>query len=139
MTDPATSAARPRFSWSVFRGKCKSRLLAGLVLMLFAAAYALYAGQHFAQRGADLSAFDRGLVVPLANALLPRPGHLASIEPGNDRELYLMAVITDQQDVLNGLVVLLVRLIPALTIGALGIVLVAAGSIEWELRSESAS
>ena len=94
---------RPRFSWSVFNGKCKQRLLAGLVLMFFAATYALYAGQHFAQRGADLSAFDRWLVVArLADALLPRPGHLAHIEPGNDRELYLMAVITDQHDVLNG-------------------------------------
>lgn len=139
MTESVPSGARPRFSWSVFRGKCKSRLLAGLVLMLFAVAYALYAGQHFATRGADLSAFDRRMVMPLADALLPRPGHLGSIEPGNDRELYLMAVITDQQDVLNGLVVLLVRLIPALTVGTLGIVLVAAGSIEWEIRSESAA
>jgi hypothetical protein len=139
MPDPAPPAARSRFSWSVFRGTCRRRLLAGLVLMATAAAYALYAGQHFAQRGADLTGFDRAVVLTLSDALVPRPRHLATIEPTNDREMYLMAVITDQEDVLKGLVVLLVRLIPAATIGALGIVLVAAGSVEWEVRSETAA
>jgi hypothetical protein len=106
--------------------------------MLVGGAYALYAGRHFAQRGADRSAFDGGVVVPMADALLPQPPDLQAVEPANSRELYLMTVISDQQDVLNGLLVLLVRLIPAATVGALGIVLVAAGSIEWEIRSEGA-
>lgn len=133
-----TPSERPRFSWEVFRGRCRRRLIVGLVLMLVAASYALYAGRHFAQRGSDLTAFDRVFVLPVAGALLPMPPQLGAVRPSNDRELYLATVISDQADVLTGLVVLIARLIPAVTIGGLGIVLLAAGSIEWEIRSETA-
>ena len=132
----APDAARPRFARALFTGRCRRRLLTGLVLMLLAAGYGIHAARRFATRGADLSAFDAPVVVPLAQSLVPQPADLQRMEPTNTRELYLMAVISDQQDVLTGLVVLALRLIPALTVGALGIVLVAGGSIEWEVRSE---
>jgi hypothetical protein len=59
--------------------------------------------------------------------------------PENSRELYLAAVITDQQDVMLGLVLFILRMIAAITSGGLGLVLVTAGATEWEVRSERAA
>lgn len=139
MPDPIASTPRSRFSWAVFHGRCRRRLLAGLVLLALAAAYAAYGARQFGRRGADGSAFDRAVVVRLAHAMTPPPVHLRGIEPSNSRELYLLTVIADQQDVLTGLTVLLLRLIPAVTLGVLGMVLVTGGSTEWEVRSEIAA
>ncbi len=49
----------------------------------------------------------------------------------------MVTVISDQQDVLVGMTVLLLRLVIALTAGGLGLVLLTAGATEWEVRSES--
>jgi hypothetical protein len=127
--------SRRRFQWSVFRGRCRRNLLAGLALLGVAVLYGTFAGSHFRLRGADESAFDAPLVRAAA-AMVPDPPHLHSIKPQNLRELYLTAVISDQHDVMFGLVVLLLRAILSLTIGGLGIVLATAGATEWEIRSE---
>jgi hypothetical protein len=127
----------PRFAWSELRGRCRTRLAAGLIVLAIAAAYAAWAGHQFAVRGGDTRAFDQPLV-HLAARMTPPPAGLRGIQPRNDRELYLLAVITDQQDVLFGLTVLVLRMIVALTVGGIGLVLLTAGSTEWEMRSERA-
>jgi hypothetical protein len=53
--------------------------------------------------------------------------------------LYLATVISDQHDMINGLTVLALRMVLALTAGGFGLVLLTAGSTEWELRSEVGS
>ena len=67
----------------------------------------------------------------------PPPVHLRAYVPQNDRELYLAAVISDQHDMINGLTVLALRLILAGTAGGFGLILLTAGSTEWEIRSEA--
>jgi hypothetical protein len=126
---------RRTFRWSAFHGRCRRRILAGLLLLLCAGGYAWYAGRGFGRRGEDARGFDRPLV-GIADRLTPPPVHLASIQPQNNRELYLVTVVSDQQDVLFGLVLLVLRMIAALTAGGFGLVLLTAGSIEWEIRSE---
>jgi hypothetical protein len=74
--------------------------------------------------------------VRAAQRMVPPPKHLKDVWPENSRELYLAAVITDQQDVMFGLVLLMIRMIAAATAGGLGLVLVTAGATEWEVRSE---
>lgn len=105
--------------------------------MLVSAGYGLFAGQRFGTRGSDTHVFDQPLV-RLASRMTPSPWHLQSIRPENSRELYLVTVISDQQDVMFGLTLLLLRMIVTLTVGGLGVVLVAGGSTEWEIRSETA-
>ena len=101
-----------------------------------AAGYGLYAGQRFSRRNRDERAFDQPLV-RLGRGLTPAPVHLRSVTPQNARELYLVTVISDQQDVMFGLTVLVLRMIATLTAGGLGLVLLTAGSTEWEIRSET--
>jgi hypothetical protein len=125
----------PRFVRSTFRGRCRRNLLAGLVLMVLGGVYGAYAAERFGQRGADARAFDQP-VVRAAQRMVPPPKHLKDVWPENSRELYLAAVITDQQDVMFGLVLLMIRMIAAATAGGLGLVLVTAGATEWEVRSE---
>ncbi len=125
---------RSRFSWTVFRGRCRRRLLAGLVLFALAAGYAAYAGYGLGQRGRDATMIDQPLV-HMARQLTPPPFHLRGLEPQNSRELYLVTAISDQQDTLHGLTLLVLRLIVAITFGGFGLVLVTAGATEWELRS----
>jgi hypothetical protein len=125
-----------RFRWSALKGRCRRRLLGGLVLLAAAAAYAWFAGAHMARRGADDHAFDQLLVRTAARMNRP-PAHLRAYVPQNDRELYLATVISDQQDMINGLTVIALRLILAATAGGLGLILLTAGSTEWEIRSEA--
>jgi hypothetical protein len=124
-----------RFRWSALKGRCRRRLLGGLVLLAAAAAYAWFAGAHMASRGADDHAFDQPLV-RMAARMNPPPAHLRAYAPQDERELYLAAVISDQQDMINGLTVLALRLILAATAGGCGLILLTAGSTEWEIRSE---
>jgi len=130
--------ATPRFHWSVLRGRCRRNLLGGLVLLLVALAYGIWAGNRFRSRGADATAFDQP-IVRAAAGMVTAPPHLRTVKPQNDREVYLMAVVSDQHDVMLGLLVILLRLIVALTIGGLGLVLTTAGATEWEIRSEVAA
>jgi len=128
--------ASTRFKWSVFRGRCRRNLLAGLALFVLAAPYGIWAAERFATRGADAHAFDGGLV-RLAERMISRPAYLRMIQPQNGRELYLVTVISDQRDVLVGMTVLVLRLIVVLTASGLGLVLMTAGATEWEVRSET--
>jgi hypothetical protein len=123
-----------RFDRSLFRGRCRRNLLAGLVLVVLGVAYGTWGANQFGLRGADIRAFDQP-VVRAAQRMVPPPKHLKDVWPENSRELYLAAVITDQQDVLLGLVLLMLRMIAALTAGGLGLVLVTAGATEWEVRT----
>jgi hypothetical protein len=127
--------ARQRFQWSAFHGRCRRNLLAGLVLLALALLYGTWAGAHFRVRGSDEATFDKPLVRAAAR-MLPEPQHLHTVKPQNIRELYLSAVVSDQHDVMFGLLVLLLRTIIGLTIGGLGLVLATAGATEWEIRSE---
>jgi len=129
---------KPRFVRAALRGGCRRRLVAGVVLLALALGYGIFAGRQFGRRGGDDHAPDQ-LLVRAAHALTPAPRHLRSIEPVNDRELYLVTVISDQQDVTFGLTLLILRTIVALTFGGLGLVLLTAGSTEWEIRSETAA
>jgi hypothetical protein len=131
---PSHGRTRARFDRALFHGRCRRNLLAGLFLLTVALLYSSLAGQHFRHRGADATAFDQPLV-RAAQALVVEPADLRGLQPQNDRELYLRTVVSDQHDVLFGLVVLLLRFIVALTIGGLGLVLVTAGATEWEIRS----
>jgi hypothetical protein len=126
----------PRFAWSGLRGRCRTRLIAGLIVLAVALAHAVWAGRQFGQRGADARAFDQPLV-RLAAELTQLPPALHGVRPRNDQEMYLFAVITDQQDILFGLTLLIMRLIPALTLMGIGLTLLTAGSTEWEVRSEN--
>jgi hypothetical protein len=128
---------RTRFAWSALRGACRRKLGAGLVLLALATAYGIYAGRQFGTRGVDDHVFDQPLV-RAAHAMTPAPRHLGTISPENSRELYLVTVIADQQDVAFGLTLLILRAIVVLTVGGLGMVLLTAGSTEWEIRSETA-
>ena len=131
------SFPKSRFRWSVLRGTCRRRLVAGLMLMAVAVGYGMYAGQRLGQRGSDDHVLDQPLV-RMARSMTPLPRHLGTIEPQNNRELYLVTVISDQQDVMFGLTLLILRMIVALTAGGFGLVLLVAGSTEWEIRSETA-
>jgi hypothetical protein len=125
----------PRFDRSAFRGRCRRNLLAGLLLLCLGVAYGAWGSAHFGRRNADTGAFDQPLVRAAAR-MVPPPAHLHSITPQNDRELYLATVISDQQDVMFGLALFILRMIAALTAGGLGLVLLTAGATEWEVRSE---
>jgi hypothetical protein len=105
-------------------------------MMALAIAYGAWAGSHFGRRGADEHVFDWP-VVQVAARLTDLPTDLHGTQPQDNQELYLLAVITDQHDVMFGMTVFMLRMIATLTVGGLGIVLVAAGSTEWELRSHT--
>ena len=126
-----------RFHWSALRGRCRRRIIAGLVLLVVSAGYATYAGHRFGTRGNDESVFDQPLA-RLGHVMTPPPVHMRGLSPQNDRELYLMTVISDQQDIMFGLTMLILRMIGTITIAGVGLVFLTAGSTEWEIRSEAA-
>jgi hypothetical protein len=130
------SLPAPRFAWSALHGRCRRRLVAGLVVLAIALAYAVWVGRQFGRRGGDQRAFDQPLV-RLAADLTRLPPPLRGFQPRNNDEMYLLAVITDQQDTLFGLTLLVMRLIPALTLMGVGLLLLTAGSTEWEIRSHT--
>jgi hypothetical protein len=127
--------ASRRFTWSVFHGRCRRNLLVGLALFVLAAAYAAFAAAHFASRGTDRYAFDRPLV-RFAQGMIHQPLLVRAVPPRNNREFYLLTVISDKDDVLKGTTVLMLRMIIVMTAGGLGLVLLTAGATEWEVRSE---
>lgn len=127
-----------RYRWSALNGRARRRLLGGTLLLVAALAYAGFAGAALARRGADDRAFDQPLV-RLAVRMNPQPPHLFMYQPQNGREAYLSAVIRDQRDMVIGLTALVLRLIASVTVGGFGLILMTAGSIEWEVRSEAAA
>jgi len=127
-----------RFRWSALNRRARRRLGGGFVLLLAALAYAGFAGFNMARRGADERAFDQPLV-RLAVRMNPLPPHLFMYEPQTEREIYLAAAFRDQRDMAIALTALVLRLIGAVTAGGFGVILMTAGSIEWEIRSEAAA
>ena len=127
-----------RFAWSALHGRCRRRIAGGLILLIVGMALIVWAGHRFGQRGSEALGFDQPLV-RFAARLTQTPPGLRDFKPKDDREVYLATVITDQQDVLFGVTVLAFRLIGALTLLGLGLVLLTAGSTEWEIRSETAT
>lgn len=125
-----------RFHWSALRGRCRRRITVGLVLLVVAASYGAYAGQRLGERGNDEGVFDQPLA-RLGHALTPPPVHIRGFSPQSDRELYLLTVVSDQQDIMFGLTMLVLRMIATLTVAGTGLVLLTAGSTEWEIRSEA--
>jgi hypothetical protein len=127
-----------RFKWSALNTRARRRLVGGLVLLLGALVYAAYAGSTLARRGADERAVDRPLV-RLAVGMNPLPAHLSMYEPRTERELYLAAAFRDERDMSIALTAFVLRMILSVTAGGFGLILMTAGSIEWELRSEAAA
>jgi hypothetical protein len=123
-----------RFSWRALRGRCRLCLIAGLVALTLAGSHGIWAARRFGRRGSDAQAFDQPLV-RLAAQLTHPPAGLRGIEPRNNEELYLVTVISDQQDTLFGLTVFVLRMIGTVTAAGIGLVLLTAGATEWEIRS----
>ena len=125
------------FLWSEFRSHARTRLLIGLVLLVIGLGYGSWAALRFGIRGADAVGFDRP-IVDAARSLVPAPLVTQTMRPTNNRELVMMGAVFGQHDTVVGLTVLLLRLIAALTVVGFGLVLLTAGSTEWEVRSEFA-
>lgn len=110
-------------------------MIGGLLLLALASTHGLWAARHLAVRGSDARAFDQ-VLVRAAREAAPLPALVERITPQNDNELYLKAVITDQQDLMFATVLFVLRMVVTVTLSLLGMVLLTAGSIEWEIRSE---
>jgi len=124
-----------RFSLEVFRGQVRSRVVLGAVILALALTYGTWATRRLAQRGSERHTFDQ-VLVSAAGQLVQRPDRVPDIPVRTSTEVELSAVARDQQDLLFGLTVLLLRLLATGTVGGLGLILLAAGSTEWEVRSE---
>jgi hypothetical protein len=124
-----------RFSWAVFRGRVRSRVLLGVAILSIALTYGTWATQRLAQRGSERGTFDQP-IVSAAGRLVQRPDRIPVVPIRTETELELSAVARDQQDLLFGLTVLLLRLLLTGSVAGLGLILLTAGSTEWELRSE---
>ena len=122
------------FVWEEFKGRARRRLAAGLVVLLVGLVYAGWAGARLARKGSERAPFDAVLVAPAA-ASVPVPYVSEHLRPGTPREAFLMTTVAMQHDSVQGLVVFLTRCAVALTIAGCGLVLLTAGSTEWELRS----
>ena len=131
-----TSPSLPprRFRWSALRGRVRRRLAAGLVLLMLAGGHAIWAARHLSVRGSDDGAFDQ-VLVSAARSVTAIPNEAERFTPQSDRELYLKAVLTDQQDLTFGMALFMLRMILTVTLGGLGMVLLTAASTEWEIRS----
>ena len=123
-----------RFSLEVFRGQVRSRVVLGAVILALAG-LRHWATRRLSQRGSERHTFDQALV-SAAGELVQRPDRVPDIPVRTSTEVELSAVARDQQDLLFGLTVLLLRLLVTGTVGGLGLILLAAGSTEWEVRSE---
>lgn len=127
-----------RFSWDVFAGRIRRRIFTGLLLLAVAVGYGTWAGRRLAERGAERSAFDQPLV-GVAGRVVRRLDRIPDVRERTFAEAELAAIARDQQDLLFGLTVLLLRLVATGTVAGLGLVLLTAGSTEWEIRSEPAA
>ena len=125
-----------RFSRSVFRGQVRRRVVVGAIMLAVAIAYGTWATHRLGVRGSERDTYDQP-VVAAAGRMVQRPDRVPHVAIRTPTELELSAVTRDQQDLLFGLTVLLARLLVTGTVGCLGLVLLAAGSTEWEVRSES--
>jgi len=125
------------FLWTELHSRARTRLLVGLVLLVIGLGYGSWAALRFGIRGGAASGFDRP-IVNVARSLVPAPFVTQTMRPTNNRELVMMSTVFAQHDTVTGFAVLLLRLIAALTVVGFGLVLLTAGSTEWEVRSEFA-
>lgn len=127
-----------RFSMALFTGRARARILGGLLVLALSLGYGAWATRRLGQRGSERGTFDQPLV-DVAGRLVQRPDRLPEVPVETSLELELSAVARDQQDLLFGLTVLLLRLVATGTVAGLGLILLTAGSTEWEIRSEAAA
>lgn len=127
-----------RFDRKALRGRSRRNLAGGLLLLILSLAYGSWATARLATRGAERTTFDTP-VVRVAASLVTSPDVRPDFDPKTSTEFYLLAVITDQQDILFGLTLLVLRLLVAGTAAGLGLVLLTAGATEWEVRSEASA
>lgn len=104
------------------------------MLLLVAGGHAIWAARHLSVRGSDDGAFDQ-VLVSAARSVTTIPEEAQRLTPQSDRELYLKAVLTDQQDLTFGMALFMLRMMLTVTIGGLGMMLLTAASTEWEIRS----
>ncbi|MGE0448912.1 MAG: hypothetical protein AB7Q29_04945 [Vicinamibacterales bacterium] len=126
-----------RFDRRLLRGRALRNLAGGLLLLTIGLGYGTWSTARLAMRGAERTTFD-GAVVRFAGSIVRAPDVRPSFRAKTGDEAYLLAVINDQQDILFGLTLLLLRLLIAGTSAGLGLVLSTAGATEWEVRSELA-
>lgn len=125
-----------RFSMAAFRGRVRTRVLVGVLALSVGLGYGTWATRRLAQRGSERNTFDQ-VIVSATGRIVQRPDRMPALRTRTSLELELDAVARDQQDLLFGLAVLLARLIVTGTIAGVGLVLLTAGSTEWEVRSEA--
>ena len=125
------------FLWSEFHSQARTRLLTGLVLLVIGLGYGSWAALRFGIRGSDAVGFDRP-IVDAARSLVPAPVVTQTMRPTNNRELVMMGAVFGQHDTVVGSYCAAVAVIAALTVVGFGLVLLTAGSTEWEVRSEFA-
>lgn len=131
-------AMASRFTWACFTGRARARMLLGLFVLTVALGYGTWATRRLGERGSERGTFDQTLV-GMAGRLVQRPDRVPDIPTETSRELELAALARDQQDLLFGLTVLLLRLVASGTVAGIGLILLTAGSTEWEIRSAEAS
>jgi hypothetical protein len=106
-----------------------------LTLLVLSLAYGGWAAKRLGQPGTDTS-MDKPVTMMADRLIAPLQFEMGG-DPKTGDEFFLRAIVKDQQDIMFGLTVFVLRLVVASTIGGLGLVLVTAGSTEWELRSEA--
>lgn len=122
----------------MFTGRVRTRILLGIVILALSLGYGTWATRRLSNRGSERATFDQALV-SMAGEVVRRPDSVPDVPATTSVEVELLAVARDQQDLLFGLTVLLLRLVVAGTVAGGGLVLLTAGSTEWELRSQAAS
>ncbi|WP_239491045.1 hypothetical protein [Luteitalea sp. TBR-22] len=125
-----------RFSSAAFRGRVRTRVLLGLLILSVALSYGTWSTRRFGSRGSERQTFDQP-VVEMAGRMVRRPDRIPDVPVTTLAEMELAAVARDQQDLLFGMTVLLMRLLATGTVAGIGLVLLTAGSTEWEIRSEA--
>ncbi|BCS30959.1 hypothetical protein TBR22_A01600 [Luteitalea sp. TBR-22] len=111
-------------------------MLLGLLILSVALSYGTWSTRRFGSRGSERQTFDQP-VVEMAGRMVRRPDRIPDVPVTTLAEMELAAVARDQQDLLFGMTVLLMRLLATGTVAGIGLVLLTAGSTEWEIRSEA--
>ena len=127
-----------RFRRDALNTRARWRLLGGLALLFVSLAYGTWAARRLAMPGGEDTAVDRPLVHVATRLNAPLQVRVEG-EPKTDDEYYLRVLVRDQADVMLAMTVLILRLGIAGACAGFGLVLLTAGSTEWELRSESAN
>jgi hypothetical protein len=125
------------FSWTHFNGRCRTRLLTGLVLMVVGLGFGTWSMARLGE--ASVQQRIEGPIATFAARLVAPPLFLRGFRPASDRERALFVALVWAQDALFGMTLLALRMIVALTLAGLGLVLLTAGSTEWQVRSEMAA